>query len=49
MQYIRINVTDDSLIEGIERFSVSLSSSSSFVKIGNVNVTTVRIIDNDGT
>ena len=46
--YIRINVTDDSLIEGIERFTASLTSPSASTKIGTLNVTTVRLIDNDG-
>ncbi|XP_028399458.1 uncharacterized protein LOC114522881 [Dendronephthya gigantea] len=47
LQRIRVNITDDVFIEGTERFKASLSTTNSFTKIGSVNETTVRIIDDD--
>ena len=48
VQHITVNITDDNLIEGTERFTASLSTTNSFTKIGSINETTVRIIDDDG-
>ena len=49
LQNIAVNIVDDTLIEGTERFTASLSTGNSFTRIGSINETTVRIIDNDGT
>ena len=49
LQHITVNIIDDDLIEGTERFTASLSTTSPLTKIGNINETTVRITDNDGT
>jgi hypothetical protein len=49
LQHITVNIIDDDLIEGTERFTASLSTTSPLTKIGNINETIVRITDNDGT
>lgn len=48
LQRITVDITDDDLIEGTELFTASLSTTSSFTRIGTINETTVRIIDDDG-
>ena len=49
IQRITVTIADDDLIEGTERFTASLSTNNSFTRIGSINETTVRIIDDDGT
>ena len=48
LQRITVDITDDDLIEGTEQFTASLSTTNSFTRIGTINKTTVRIIDDDG-
>ena len=49
LKHVTVDITDDDFIEGTERFTASLSTASSFTRIGSINETIVRIIDNDGT
>ena len=47
MQCINVTIIDDSEIEGDETFTVTLTTSSPAVTLGNA-VTTITITDNDG-
>jgi hypothetical protein len=49
LQRVTVTIANDNLIEGTERFTASLSTSNTFTRIGSINETTVRIIDDDGT
>ena len=45
-QYTNVTIFDDSFVEPIETFTVTLTTSSSVVELGN-DLTTVTISDND--
>ena len=47
MQCIAVTIIDDSAMEGDETFTVTLTTSSPHVTLGNA-VTTITITDNDG-
>ena len=47
MRCINVSITDDSVFEESETFTVTVTTTSSQVTLGN-NVTTVTIIDNEG-
>ena len=44
---IDITIIDDDILEPVEQFTVELETYSDFVDIGNRNIATVNIFDND--
>ncbi len=46
-QCLDVNITDDAALEGDETFTVTLTTSETYVMLGN-NETEVTISDNDG-
>ena len=45
---LQVDIENDALLEGTESFSLQLLSNFANIKIGNIDDTTIRIIDDDG-
>ncbi len=48
MQCVDVSITDDSAVEGDETFTVSLTTSSPAVTLGNAVTTIITITNTDG-